>query len=255
MALPFASHTSASKRMKKVLTTISRFTYGLVVLAVVAMALLFIGTKIDLFGYEMRVVKSGSMEPAIPTGSIVLVAPVESYEVGDVVTYHTGQAGSIPVTHRIVKKNQGEQHLYYLTKGDANEDMDPSPVAHQRVMGKVTAHLPFMGYAIEFARTPLGFALLIGIPALVIILDELANIAWEFHKYRFARRRQGKVGYRTPARDRRPRDVGRPHQKKQPTNERSTSFTPQSVIKKQAVAPERRRMVDMQRYELNRHSI
>lgn len=181
--------TDVYKHMKKVLTIISKTIYGTVVLAVVAMALLFIGTKVDVLGYELRVVKSGSMEPAIPTGSLVLITPAESYEVGDVVTYHTGAAGSIPVTHRIMRKTVGEQQTYYATQGDANEDMDPSPVPHPRVIGRVSQHLPFIGYAIEFARTPLGFALLIGIPAAMIILDEFANIIWEYRKYRFAKRK------------------------------------------------------------------
>lgn len=237
--------------MKVVLITISRTLYALVVLTVVAMALLFIGTKIDVFGYELRVVQSGSMEPAIPTGSIVMIAPATSYNVGDVVTYHTGRAGSIPVTHRIVRKTEGEQHTYYATQGDANEDVDPSPVAESRVMGKVFAHLPYIGYAIEFARTPLGFALLIGIPATVIVLDEIANIAWEFHKYRFARRRQGAVGYRTPARQRQPRD--RAIQSDRVVKRSAHSFTPASVKQKSIREPQRP-AVDMQRYEFRQHS-
>lgn len=234
--------------MKKVLITISKVIYGLVVLTVVALACLFIGTKVDLFGYELRVVQSGSMEPAIPTGSVVLIAPAAVYEVGDVVTYHTGRAGSIPVTHRIIKKTVGEQHTYYATQGDANEDVDPSPVAHQRVMGKVTTHLPYVGYVIEFARTPLGFALLIGIPALVIILDEVANIAWEIHKYRFARRRQGKVGYRTPSRERRPRDVVRRPEPKAPATR------PVDGIRQTTRSAEQS-TIDLRHYELNQRSV
>lgn len=253
--------------MKKTLTIITRTIYGIVVFAVVAMALLFIGTKIDVLGYELRVVKSGSMEPVIPTGSIVLIMPTESYEVGDVVTYHTGTAGSIPVTHRIMKKTEGEQQTYYATKGDANEDMDPSPVSHPRIMGKVSYHLPYVGYAIEFARTPLGFALLIGIPAALIILDEFATIIWEFRKYLFARRKEGVKeddGGESVV-------VKRESQEKvadiipSPVPERSmqdiivrreapASFAPKSVTQRTMVAPTRRPMIDMCRYELKRTS-
>ena len=235
--------------MKKVLNIIIKTIYGLVVAAVVAMALLFVGTKIDMFGYELRVVKSGSMEPAIPTGSIVLITPAENYDVGDVVTYDLGTAGSIPVTHRIVKKTEGEQHLYYATKGDANEDIDPSPVPVQRIMGKVRVHLPYLGYAIAFARTPLGFGLLIGIPALIIILDEIANIIWEFHKYRFAQRRQKKSPGETPERKPEPRDVVKSAATQ--TTASSVSFTPRSVREQKAVRP----VVDMQRYEFKRRSV
>ena len=50
---------------------------------------------------------SGSMEPAIPTGSVVYdeVVPVEDLEVGDVITFVPPPEYGIaePVTHRIVE--------------------------------------------------------------------------------------------------------------------------------------------------------
>ncbi len=262
--------------MKKTLKMITKTIYGTIVLVVVAMALLFIGTKIDVLGYELRVVKSGSMEPVIPTGSVVLIMPSETYAVGDVVTYHTGAAGSIPVTHRIMKKTEGEQQTYYATKGDANEDMDPSPVSHPRVMGKVALHIPFIGYAIEFARTPLGFALLIGIPAALIILDEFATIIWEFRKYFFARRKESskddvKGNPRQEDDGGEPMIVAREFQTEVAQTipvapparlmrdiivrrETPISFTPKSVLERHKVRESRRPMIDMCRYELKRSS-
>lgn len=190
-----------STSMKKTLLTIAKSLYALVVIGAVAFALLFVGTRVDLLGYEVKVVKSGSMEPAVNVGGIVIVAPHATYGVGDIITFGSDTKNRIPVTHRIVEVVPTGMTTAYRTKGDANEEADGQLVRAREVIGKVVFDLPYVGYAIDFARTPLGFLLLVGIPALVIVIDEIANIIWEIHKYRF-RKRAGKVGYRTPSRER-----------------------------------------------------
>ncbi len=225
-------------RMKKVLKTIAKSLYALIVLGAVAFTLLFVGTKIDLLGYEVKVVQSGSMEPAVNVGGVVIVAPAMSYAVGDIITFGSDTAERIPVTHRIVEKNQAGSSYTYLTKGDANEDVDSKPVRQREIIGKVIFDMPLVGYAINFARTPLGFLLLVGIPALLIVLDEFANIVWEVRKYRFARR-QSKVGQFTPKLERRV--------------VQSTPPAPKATVKPQMET--RQRAIDMVSYSYNRRSI
>lgn len=177
--------------MTKAAKVIGNVLYTALVIGVLTLALLFVGTKVDLLGYEVKVVKSGSMEPAIHVGSIVVVASGDnySYRVGETITFGRDTRQSVPVTHRIVDTVGEGSGLTYITKGDANEESDPVPVRPRDILGKVTLTLPYLGYAIEFARTSLGFALLIGIPAAIIVLDEFANIVWEVHKYRARVRR------------------------------------------------------------------
>jgi signal peptidase len=175
--------------MKKLGKIIFNTGYTLVVLAVLALALLFAGTKASPFGYEVKVVMSGSMEPVIKTGGIVVIAPQSSYNVGDIITFGPDTEKQIPVTHRVVEKTGNGRTAIFHTKGDANEERDQSETKGSQVIGKVLFTLPYIGYVIEFARTPLGFALLIGIPALLIILDELANIVWEIKIY-FAKKKR-----------------------------------------------------------------
>jgi len=196
----------ANKRhmIKQTTTILTNIAYTFVVVAVLALALLFVGTKIDMLGYSVKVVKSGSMEPAIHTGSIVVIAPSATYSIGDVVTYGKDTKNQIPVTHRIIEKTGEGNSTIYRTKGDVNEDIDPRAVRERDVIGKVRLTIPYLGYVIEFARTPLGFAFLIGIPALVIVLDEFANIVWEVRLYRARARKQ--QAYRIPSRERQPRD-------------------------------------------------
>ena len=192
--------------IKKTFKIILSALYFSLVGVVLAVSLLFVGTKVDMLGYQVKVVQSGSMEPEIMTGGIVVIAPTTAYAVGDIVTYGNDTRTAVPVTHRIIENAGSEQAPRFITQGDANEDPDPAPIRDRDIIGKVAFTIPYLGFVIEFARTPLGFMLLIGIPALLVVFDELANIIWEVHKYRYRLRRQGKVGYRTPARQRPVRD-------------------------------------------------
>ena len=116
--------------MKKVFAFITKSIYVTVTVAVLALAVLFVGTKVDLFGYEVKVVKSGSMEPSIQTGGIVIVSPTETktYAEGDVITFGTDNTGAVSVTHRVVEATGASRTAVYTTKGDANQEMDPKPV-------------------------------------------------------------------------------------------------------------------------------
>lgn len=155
--------------------------YALFVLALVAVALLFLATMLPIPGnVEVKIVKSGSMEPAIPTGSIVVVKPATNYAVGDVITFGRDTKQEIPTTHRIVEVQGGG--ATYLTKGDANEEADPRTILKSDIIGSVFVHVPYVGYILDFARQPWGFTLMIGIPAALIILDELIRIVAEVQK-------------------------------------------------------------------------
>jgi len=125
---------------------------------------------------EFRIVQSGSMEPAVPVGSLVAIVPSATYGIGDVVTYGADRGGSIPTTHRIVGSERVDGKLHYQTKGDANEDVDQTLTAHAAVLGKVVATIPRAGYVIDFARNKQGFFFMIVIPAALIMLDEILTI-------------------------------------------------------------------------------
>lgn len=126
--------------------------------------------------FQIKVVQSGSMEPNVKTGSIVLIRPVETYKLGDVITYGKDTRTDVPTTHRIVQIRTIENTVLFTTKGDANEDADKVEVSQKEIIGKVVLHVPYVGYIIAFARKPIGFFLIILVPALIIIGDELIKI-------------------------------------------------------------------------------
>src|SRR3989338_8310306 len=142
--------------------------------------------------YQIKIVKSGSMEPSIKTGSIVVIKPSASYAVGDVVTFGKDTKKDIPTTHRIVSSRAVEGVLLFTTKWDANEDKDTNEIRQGDINGKVLFDVPYFGYIIDLARKPLGFAVLIILPALILIFDEGVKIFHEIKKMRTLRQAQGK---------------------------------------------------------------
>ncbi len=113
---------------------------------------------------------SGSMEPEIPTGSLLLVCSVDasSLQVGDVVAYSPSQ--ETVVTHRIVEVL--DSPLSFRTKGDANSFIDPTAISAEKIQGKVMLYIPFLGYVSVLLKTPVGIIALasIAIPWLLAAL-------------------------------------------------------------------------------------
>ncbi|MBR4462019.1 MAG: signal peptidase I [Erysipelotrichaceae bacterium] len=106
-----------------------------------------------LLGYETFNVISGSMEPELPVGSLLLVKKTSEAELsqGDIIAFYSN--GTI-VTHRVVSNNVYEQKL--KTKGDANADEDIGDVAYSEVIGKVMHHYPYLGSLGEYFSSVSG---------------------------------------------------------------------------------------------------
>src|SRR3989344_717141 len=154
--------------------------YGLFIGMLVLVGVVFLASLTPInTGIEAKIVQSGSMEPAIGVGALVFIRTSESYRAGDVVAFGDRSSSAIATTHRVVSVGSENGRAVYTTKGDANEEADSQLVLKSDVIGKVFVSVPYAGFVLDFARQPLGFALLIGVPALLVILAELAAIAQE----------------------------------------------------------------------------
>jgi signal peptidase len=166
-------------------------------LALIALFLIiFLGfyRPVQLWGdthYEP--VYTGSMEPAIPVGSIVVIKPADpdSLKVGDIICFKVETEYPKTVTHRII----GITSQGFITKGDANEDPDQWIVKKENVIGKVIAVIPLLGYLGYFVRTPIGFIILIIIPATLIIILEIREIIKETTKRKQQTKNQRGVAF------------------------------------------------------------
>lgn len=152
---------------------IGNIVYGLVLVALFMIAGLVAVSTFNVPGnYKLMVVLSGSMEPTIKTGSIVVVKPEKTYKVGDIITFRDSTQPQITVTHRIFEASGSA----YITKGDANKTADTQERLKQNVLGKVIFSIPFLGYPVSFAKTQTGLIILVIIPSVIIIYSELLNI-------------------------------------------------------------------------------
>jgi len=165
--------------MQKIL----KIGYGIFVGAIILVAVLMVATLFPITGnYKIKIVLSGSMEPAIHTGSVIVIKPETRYKIGDVITFGKDTKKDVPTTHRIKEMRAEEGKYIYKTKGDANKSEDMNEVPENTVIGKVLFSIPFVGFVLDFAKKPAGFVLLVVVPALAIILDEVGNIWKEIKK-------------------------------------------------------------------------
>lgn len=100
-----------------------------------------------ILGATPLTILTSSMEPGLPPGTLVVVAPVEPSEVriGDVITYQIESGQPAVVTHRVtevVTSTSGE--TTFILKGDNNADADP-PVLAIQLQGKLVYSLPWVG--------------------------------------------------------------------------------------------------------------
>lgn len=131
------------------------------ILGLIVAALVFVFFSPD---YNLYIVRSGSMEPAINTGDVVITGPAGTFgsiKPGGIVTYELGKE---LITHRVVSIDGNT----LITKGDANEDPDSSPVQLSQVKGSYLFKIPYVGYFTSFLRTRLGRFLVIILPSIVL---------------------------------------------------------------------------------------
>lgn len=118
------------------------------------------------FGVGLTVVLSGSMEPELSVGDLLVVAEQDSYTVGEVVVFQEGRIG---VVHRIIEMDD----TTVTTQGDANNAPD-EPMDISRVKGKVVLAIPLIGHVVNMIKTPVATVVILA--AAIFLLER------SFHK-------------------------------------------------------------------------
>ena len=158
--------------MKKALDIITTT----LLIVVIIFAVLLVGVR--LFGLEPYTVISGSMEPEYHVGSLIYVkkTTVDELEVNMPITYH--MENGIVVTHRIIEviTDENTGAVKYVTKGDANDDIDGTPVTFERIIGRPVFHIPVLGYISYFVQNPPGIYIAILVIALLMMLTFMPDI-------------------------------------------------------------------------------
>lgn len=138
---------------------------GLVVLGLVAIT---IGPR--LLPYQALIVRSGSMSPTIPTGSVVFYTKIPSakVKVGDVIAFSKPGDPTEKVTHRVYQIGHSATGEYFTTKGDANGTPDDWRVPAVGTGWIARFHVPAIGYALVDLQSTLARLLLLVIPAILL---------------------------------------------------------------------------------------
>jgi len=162
---------------------IFKISYYIIIISLVIIAILLIVSIFPITGnIKFLIVQSGSMMPEIKMGSIIMVKPAKEYKIGDIITFSGMTKTQELTTHRVHDIKVIEGKPIYITKGDANNASDRREIKKNEIIGKVFFNIPYLGYAVDFARKPLGFALIIIIPATAIIGGEIKKILAEAKK-------------------------------------------------------------------------
>jgi signal peptidase len=149
-----------------------RIVGGIVVavITIVIIGLLAITVGPRFLPYQALVVRSGSMSPTIPTGSVVFYRKINSnsVKVGDIIVFtKPGQPG-VKVTHRVYKIGIDTSGRYFTTKGDANATPDDWRVPAVGTGWIAVFHIPVIGYVLYDLESTLARLLLLLVPALLL---------------------------------------------------------------------------------------
>ena len=136
------------------------------------------GSTPSVFGYSIFRVSSGSMEPELMVGDIILDKTVDNPEdlkVGDVITFKSSDYGDLLVTHKVIKAPYEENgKLMLQTKGIANE-VEDKPISVDNVKGIMICKVDYLDTVYNVFLSPWGLLILITL-IVIIFFDEIITI-------------------------------------------------------------------------------
>lgn len=136
------------------------------------------GSTPSVFGYSIFRVSSGSMEPELMVGDIILDKTVDNPEdlkVGDVITFKSSDYDDLLVTHKVIKAPYEENgKLKLQTKGIANE-VEDKPISVDNVKGIMICKVDYLDTVYNVFLSPWGLLILIAL-IVIIFFDEIITI-------------------------------------------------------------------------------
>ena len=148
--------------MSKVGKILGDVVFVLAIIALLGGSLLFAlnqDPNKTFLGYRAYNILSGSMEPELSIGDLVIVKaiPAEELQNGDIVTYYPTDNEGTTVTHRVVSTMLKDGQVVVETKGDAVDQSDPL-IYGESVIGVVVFHIPLLGSAIAWVQNHLALS-------------------------------------------------------------------------------------------------
>lgn len=130
--------TKQIKRNEKAESTLSW-----VITSIASIAIIWF--SVGVFPVYPSVIATGSMEPMIKPGDVILVKKIDGNEakLGDVIQF---RKDNILISHRIMEVIEEDNVKKYITKGDNNSVEDSDPVLPEQIKGKIIKVVPKIGW-------------------------------------------------------------------------------------------------------------
>ncbi|MHA3684885.1 signal peptidase I [Leucobacter sp. HY1910] len=155
-------------------TIYTHFRSGVLTLAAVMGVLsIVVFLSAMFFGVKALNVMSGSMEPGIPTGSMIFTTKIDAKDItpGDVITTERTQGEGL-ITHRVLEISpvDGSPTAFEMRmRGDANATEDPQPYVITEA-DKYFFHAPFVGLVSSLLKTSTGLYVGVAVVALLLFI-------------------------------------------------------------------------------------
>lgn len=183
-------------KVKKILNTIVDIIVVLILIVSILVVVLSLTSKSsgvpNILGVAPLSVESYSMEPTINKGDLIFAKVTKDdtyeYKVGDIVTFPMTIDGVDTLnTHRIIEVIEDEGITYYKTQGD-NPKTNPDADEFMQTSGSIVAvytgtKIPFVGNALSFIRTQLGFFLCVLLPMILFFVYEAIRVIMNLLAY------------------------------------------------------------------------
>ncbi|MGZ8652882.1 MAG: signal peptidase I [Actinomycetota bacterium] len=129
----------------------------------------------NAFHAKSLTVMSGSMEPTIGTGDVVVARQTSPMDVrvGDIVTFRDPLDLERLITHRVREMHVRGDDVVFVTKGDANTGEEHWALSKEGTIGRVAFRVPKLGYFMIWFHSRFGLLLLIVLPTLLLGASEL----------------------------------------------------------------------------------
>lgn len=162
-----------------------------VILVVLIAAVIFIfysrltnGTP-TIFGYQIYRVSSGSMEPVLKIGDVILDKQVQPNEIkkGDIITYKgdSGDYAGKIITHKVVEQPYQNEFgkWIYQTQGIATGTTPDPLVSEDQIQAKYVMTIPFINNLYNFFLSDYGLIAFVGL-IVVLFAYEIISLIFSY---------------------------------------------------------------------------
>lgn len=149
--------TKKLNRKKIIKNIFKAIIYPIIILVLICNIILLVQKIITpdkiatIFGYKAFVISSGSMEPTLNIGDIVIIKETKQEQIskGNIITF---RKDGYNITHRINDIIEKDGEKYYQTKGDKNTTTDMDLVKYEEIEGVYVFKIDKIGSIITYAQ-------------------------------------------------------------------------------------------------------